>query len=149
MRTDIDETQKQSEEIVGIAAGGEDLRNKAQDAASKVGLLKEEVAFNDSLLSTLQEIQALKQNVDAAQEFVLGARFLEAISLLKQSKMQLHNLRQRHASRAVDLIGVKVKDLESNVAETLTEAWTSLILVDLSDPSITIKQSTEGKHFYV
>ena len=147
LRSDIDESQKHADETVSLATEGEALRNKTQDASGKIKLLKGEVAFNDSLLSTLQGIQTLKQNVDAAQEALLGARLLEAISLLKDSKSQLSNLQRRHASRAVDLISTKITGLENDVANTLTESWSSLILVDLSGPSLTVNEEIQGKCF--
>ena len=128
------------------ASQGQGLRDKAQDAASKVGLLKKEVAFNDSLISILQEVQTLKRNLNAAQDAVLGSRLLDAISLLKESKTQLSSLRERHTSRAIDLIKTKITDLENHVADILTESWAALIYVDLSVPSITINNDSDGEY---
>ena len=135
----------QSREITKFAAQGYELKAKAVDAAGKVTLLREEVAFTESLSSTLQQAQELTKTVDAAQNTLLNGQLLDSIELLGRSKVQLEDLQTLGPTTLVELIRARISEIQSTVSTTLSDLWNDLIQVDPSRYRVTIKDTTARK----
>jgi len=144
LRGDIEESQQEAKEIVQLSAQGVELKRQTEDAASKVALLKGEVAFNDSLADTLKKIQAVKYVVDSAQAAVLSGQLLESVALLNTAQDQLQQLPRCENARLVDLISAKITELRENTAKTLTESWNALVRIDPMDSIATVKSEVQS-----
>ena len=119
------------------------METQSDDAARKIELLQTEVAFNGSLVSTLQNIQAVRELLESAQSAGLGGNLLESVSLIGQAQVKLDQLEGCGNTTLVDLIRVKIADIRNTTAKTLTESWNNLVHVNVEESSITINQEDQ------
>ncbi|MCJ1477975.1 ribosome biogenesis protein ytm1 [Lambiella insularis] len=144
LRADIDGSQNLAQEVVALAGDGQRLQAHAEDASGKVELLKGEIAFNEALSSTLQQVHDLRDTLDAAQHAALNNSLPDAIALLKNADRQLSELRGCENTRLAGLVRAKVADLHKLVAENLTEQWNALVHVDTDRSLVSFHKTTEG-----
>ena len=133
-----------AEEITTEAEHREKLRVQTDDASAKVHLLKDEVAFNENLASTLQQIQDLRHTLDVGQDFQQTDRLADAVSSLKEAEGQLSSLHGCENTRLAGLMRARVTDFREVLGARLTELWNTLICVDPKASTISINQETLG-----
>lgn len=120
------------------------MEEQVNDAASKLNLLNGEVAFNKSLGTLLQRLQAIQRTLDLTQRATIDDQLLEAVSLLGQVEADLASLSIAQSTRVASILAAKVTDLREHVIEKLTKCWSVFIQVDSARSSISINQHPEG-----
>lgn len=120
------------------------LDEEFNDAASKVNLLNGEVAFNQSLGTVLERLQAIQRTLNLAQRASLDDRLLEAVDLLGQVEEDLASLWVSRSTRIAGVLGAKLADLREHVIEKLTKCWKDFVHVDPARSSIAIKQNSQS-----
>ena len=127
------------------ARQGELLEERVNDAASKVGLLNGEVAFNKSLGATLERIQAVQRTLNLVQRAILEGRLLEAVDLFGQVEGELKSTPVPRSTRVAGVLGARVADSRNDVVEKLRNCWNAYICVDPARASIKITSSLNGR----
>ena len=130
-----------------LAEKSKELDAEAKDAEEKVFLLQKEVAFNDTLFTTLEQVQGVKQTVDAAQEAVIAGNLTEGAKLLQNSGEQLSHLDGCSNTRLTGLLQDKLADLEATLAESAIKQWKALVHTNYDQGHITIMRELEGDAF--
>lgn len=119
------------------------MEEQVNDAASKVGLLNGEVAFNKSLGTVLERLQAIQRTLDLAQRATLDDRLLAAVDLLGQVEEDLASLSVSRSTRVAGVLGAKITDLREHVIEKLTRCWKTFVNVNSARSSIVINQHSK------
>lgn len=146
LRADIQNSQEISGEIVKQAHHGERLDEQVVDAASKVDLLNEELAFNTSLAATLERLQSLRQTLDLIQRALLDDRPLEAVDLFKGAQNELSSSSFSGTARIAAVLSSKITNLQVEVTESLTRHWKSYFHVDTAGRKIQIGRASDRRH---
>ena len=126
------------------AEDGQKLQDKVIDAASKVRLLQNEVAFNENLATTMERILAVRRTLDHIQEEILGNRLLDAARWLDQGDVELSSLQDCENSRVAGLIRTRMVDLRQDVVTNTRKCWSNLVCANAATSTVTIKQQIEG-----
>ena len=127
------------------AQHGETLEEQVNDATSKLGLLNGELAFNESLRATLEEVQATQRTLDLVQRAIVAGRLLEAVDLLEQVGGELDSIPVSRSTRVAGILGLKAADLRNDVVKKLTDCWKVYICVDSARSSIKFSHSLNGR----
>ena len=125
------------------AEHGERLYSQVNDAASKVDLLKGEVAFNETLGKALENIRGLRQTLRFAESAIQNDDFSDAVDLLKRADGELLNVRVNQDPKVAGLLHAKIQDLRYTVAGSLTDCWKNLLYVDSTRSTITIRNQIQ------
>ena len=124
---------------------GETLEEQVNDATSKLELLNGELAFNESLRATLEEVQATQRTLDLVQRAIVAGRLLEAVDLLEQVGGELDSIPVPQSTRVAGILGLKAADLRNDVVKKLTDCWKVYICVDSARSSIKLSHSLNGR----
>lgn len=126
------------------ARQGEFLEELVNDAASKVGLLDGEVAFNKSLGATLERLQAVQRTLDLVQRAILDGRLLEAVDNLGQVEGELDSIPVPRSTKVAGVLRARIADLQNDVVQKLRSCWNAYICVNQARSSIKITRSLNG-----
>ena len=124
------------------ARHGERLDEEVTDAVGKIDLLNGELAFNESLVGTLERLQTLGQILDLTQRAIIDGRPLEAVKLLEDVSTRLPSSATLGGARVADVLGAKVADFRKETTEKLTEYWNDYLRVEETSSAISIHQSS-------
>lgn len=147
MRNNIEDTQKSARAILAQAQHGEILQGQVNDAASKVALLKEELAFNETLARTLGIIRGLRQTLSLVEEAVQNDDFLIAERLLEEADDKLAKVLASQNPKVAGVFQAKIADLRYTLADSLTDCWKTLVYVDPTNLTISIKDQVQRRYF--
>lgn len=139
MRHDIDEVEKSAQEIVIDAEQGGKLQSHVTDAASKVSLLKGELIFNETLVTTLETITHLQKTLDLIETAIQSNSFLDAVALLEKAEEELGGFGVGSDTKVVGLLQAHTKDLRYTLVENLSKCWHSLLHVDSALSTVSIR----------
>lgn len=139
MRHDIDEVEKSAQEIVRDAEQGGKLQCHVTDAASKVSLLKGELFFNETLVTTLETITHLQKTLDLIETAIQSDNFLDAVALLEKAEEELGNFGVGSDTKVVGLLQAHAKDLRYTLIENLSKCWDALLNIDSALSVISIR----------
>ncbi len=124
---------------------GEQLRSNVSDAATKVVLLKKEVAFNETLVTTLKNLRGLRQTVDLTEAATQKDNFLDAVALLEKAEDGLGNMKDGQNTQVAGLLQAKITDLRYTLIESLTDCWKTLLYVDSTRSIISISNQIQSR----
>ncbi|KAL6716444.1 ribosome biogenesis protein ytm1 [Lecanora helva] len=141
---DIQKSQEIAREVVNQAQQCEHLEAQVNDAASKVNLLNDEIAFNESLGAILEQLRSIQRMLDLVQRATLDENLLEAVTLLKQVDENSAILAVTRSSRVFRVLEAKITDLRTHIKGKVTESWNHRIVVDPAKACIQVRQETEG-----
>ncbi|KAI9821557.1 MAG: ribosome biogenesis protein ytm1 [Thelocarpon impressellum] len=143
LHIDIERSKATAQDIVRHAEEGRRKQERVDDSAGKKRLLQDEVAFNETLVGTLEVIQAISAGLDSAQEAAVENKMLEAIEMLDVSDARLGQLSNFDNTRPVKLIRQRSADLHRAVDERLDEFWDALMVVNRPEQRITLKHQIQ------
>ncbi|KAL8843610.1 MAG: hypothetical protein Q9170_000114 [Blastenia crenularia] len=130
LREDIETTQRSSHEILVKAERNEELWQSVHDAGSKLRLLEEEVAFNESLAATLERARRIRHQISEAQILLDRDALPEAVELLLKTETELASVESGRNVKAIALLQLESNELRQDVANTLTREWYDVVQVD-------------------
>lgn len=139
MRHDINEVEKSAQEIVKDAEQGGKLQSHVTDAASKVSLLKGELVFNETLVTTLETIAQLQKTLEFIETAMRRDSFLDAVALLEKAEEELGSLGVGSDTKVVGLLQAHTKDLRYTLVESLSKCWHELLHVDSALSIVSIR----------
>ena len=116
---------------------------RVQDAASKVGLLHNEIAYNDSLVQVIEQLRDISTVLDSAQEAAVHGHVIHAIERLEDADGAFKTLGPFETTRAVGVLRTKEDQLKKAIIETVTDSWNGLIAVDNTNHRISLKETIE------
>lgn len=139
MRRDIEEAEKSAQEIVREAEHGGELQRQVTDAASKVSLLRREVLFSETLVTTLVKITGLRHSLGLIEVSMQSDNFLDAVALLEKAENEFGNLGVVSGTEIVGILQAHTKDFRYRLVESLSSCWHALLHVDSKLLTISIR----------
>ena len=143
LQHDIKRSQDTAKEIVQLAEAGKENMARVQDAASKVSLLHTEIAYNESLVQTVEQLRDISTLLDSAQNAAVNGHILHAISTLEDADDAFKRLGPFMTTRVVGVLRNKQEQLKKALIETIIESWSGLISVDRASHKISLHQLIE------
>ncbi|KAK5167266.1 hypothetical protein LTR04_000036 [Oleoguttula sp. CCFEE 6159] len=138
LQADIARSTAIAQEIVRQADVGKNLQAHVDDASSKADLLENELAFNETLSTTLAHVQDIYALLEGAQDAAVG-RTLQAVEKLEAADIAIAHLGEFENTRAVGLLRNHASELKAAIIEDANESWNALVYVNPSARHITIK----------
>ena len=143
LQRDIQECQAISRSITSQAQDGGPLQDQAQDAASKVALLQEEVSFNKSLVASLEAIRTFQEQLRVISSSLkcnayskVGKEFLEA-------ERQLSVLERTSQARVSSVLRTQLYEIGQDAKEATRKAWIALFKVNIQEQLVEIDSKDE------
>ncbi|KAK7179738.1 is centromere binding protein at prophase [Paraphaeosphaeria sporulosa] len=143
LQADIKRSQETAKEIVQQAESGKEKTANVQDAATKVSFLHSEIAYNESLVQVVEQLQDISTLLEAAQDAAVHNHILHALERLEDADGAFKRLGPFENTRVVGLLKTRSGQLRSALAENVTETWHSLLLVNTAERKITLKDEIE------
>lgn len=143
LQDDIKRSQDTAKEIVQHAEEGQATTAHVQDAASKVGLLNEEIAYNESLARIVEQLRDISLLLDSAQDAAVRGHTMYAIERLEDANGAFEGLGPFATTRAVSVLRSKESQMRKAVVETLTDSWSRLLEVDAANNKVSLKETIE------
>ena len=145
LRDDIEDSRGTARHIVELDKDGEQLRIQSQDAASKVDLLVEEVAFTESLIAVYERVGRLRRRLDITQEALQRDQFDRAARELLGAETEVESLRTSPNTRVITVMRARLGSLRNDIAAQLLDHWKCMIRIDLAPATVTIKHQSQGR----
>ncbi|KAG9559003.1 hypothetical protein KCU79_g8555, partial [Aureobasidium melanogenum] len=139
LQADIEQSKATARDIVAQAEAGKALKEKTHDAGNKVRLLEKEVAFNESLVTTLELIRSSCRILDDADQAYVNNDLRTALGHLKRCDESIAALSAVQDTRAVGLLQTRSSRFKANFLDKTTTLAQSLIQCDTDSRSFTIK----------
>ncbi|KAL5448743.1 hypothetical protein PMIN07_000622 [Paraphaeosphaeria minitans] len=143
LQADIKRSQETAKEIVQQAESGKEKTAKVQDAATKVSFLHSEIAYNESLVQVVEQLQDISTLLESAQDAAVRSHILHALERLEDADGAFKRLGPFENTRVVGLLKTRSGQLRSAIVENVTETWHSLLLVNPAERKITLKDEIE------
>ncbi|KAF2725702.1 hypothetical protein K431DRAFT_281066 [Polychaeton citri CBS 116435] len=140
LQADILRSRDTAREIVAEAEAGQVLKEKAQDAGSKVKLLQAEVAFQDTLAGSLEHIKYANGLLEKAREAVVGLDAEKAFMRLEDADASIAGLQAIEGSRPYEVLRKRAVDVRENISETATAAWHGLVALDVQERAVRFEE---------
>ncbi|KAF2003469.1 WD40 repeat-like protein, partial [Amniculicola lignicola CBS 123094] len=144
LQNDIKRSQETAHEIVQQAESGKKLNAKVDDAASKVSFLYSEIAYNESLVHVVQQLQDISTLLESASDAAVHGNVMHALERLEDADAAFTRLGPFGNTRVVGVLRNKQKQLRDAVEENTKEHWNALIIVDPTERRITLKDEVQN-----
>jgi len=122
---------------------GKEKTEKVQDAASKVSFLHSEIAYNESLVGVVEQLQDISTLLESAQDAAVHGHIMHALNRLEDADGAFNRLGPFQETRVIGLLKAKSDQLRSAMVEHVTETWNSLILVNSLEQKITLREEVD------
>ncbi|KAF1954011.1 WD40 repeat-like protein [Byssothecium circinans] len=139
----IKRSQETAQEIVNQAESGKEKTERVQDAASKVSFLHSEIAYNESLVRVVEQLQDISILLESVQDAAVHSHIIHALERLEDADAAFKRLGPFENARVVGLLKTKADELRTAIVENVTEFWSGLIVVNITDRKITLKDTVE------
>ena len=139
LQADILRSRDTARQIVAEAERLEEVKAEVADAGSKVGLLEREVAFNESLAATLEQVRDANGLLESVRDDTVKGDVETAIEKLAEAEAAISDLEKLSHSRAVQVLAQSAEQLKESMRETTTECWDALVNVSVEDKRVLVQ----------
>ena len=143
LQHDIQECQAISRSIIAQAEEGEPLRNQVHDAASKTGLLREEVLFNESLVASLEIIRHIQQRVREVRLDLEEGRCSQAVEGYVEAGQQLARFAATSHARVGAILQNQLAEVGQDVKEAARQLWVAHFRINVEDHTFEIRDGND------
>ncbi|KAL9007094.1 MAG: hypothetical protein Q9188_000129 [Gyalolechia gomerana] len=144
LHRDIETAQRTSRDIILKAERDEELRQSVHDAGSKLRLLEGEVAFNESLAATLEQIRRGRHRADKIQSLLSQGGLSEAVELCVENEAELATIPSGRNVRAIAVLRNEGIETRHDIVRALTQKWYDVVEVDDQTSTVSLSQSAES-----
>ncbi|KEQ95618.1 hypothetical protein AUEXF2481DRAFT_4591 [Aureobasidium subglaciale EXF-2481] len=139
LQGDIERSKATARDIVAQAEAGKALKEETHDAGNKVHLLEKEVAFNESLASTLDLIRSSCRILDQADEAYANNDLRATLDHIKRCDASIAALSAVQDTRAVGLLQTRSSRFKATLLDKTTALAQALIQCDIETRSLLVK----------
>ncbi|EAU34510.1 conserved hypothetical protein [Aspergillus terreus NIH2624] len=143
LHADIERSRVTAREIVEQHEHTKPLRLKVEDAAAKVQLIETEIAFNQAVTDTLEEVQRLCQQLDAGRATLAEGKIMNAIDTLEETEKAVRSESLITNTNVSHVLLETVSDLRREITDFLRNRWTEQLRVDKRNGKLTVSASPE------
>lgn len=116
------------------------LQAKVEDAAAKVRLIQTEIAFNQAVTSSLEELQCLCQQLDAGRVDLREGRIMVAIDTLETLETAMNKDKLFINTNVKQILIENVSGLRKEIAEALRMLWNEQLKIDRGSKSFQVSK---------
>ncbi|GES62533.1 centromere/kinetochore protein zw10 [Aspergillus terreus] len=143
LHADIERSRVTAREIVEQHEHTRPLQLKVEDAAAKVQLIETEIAFNQAVTDTLEEVQRLCQQLDAGRATLAEGKIMSAIDTLEETEKAVRSESLITNTNVSHVLLETVSDLRREITDFLRNRWTEQLRVDKRNGKLTVSESPE------
>ncbi|KAL8767468.1 MAG: hypothetical protein Q9209_006054 [Squamulea sp. 1 TL-2023] len=138
LRKDIETVQSSSRHILANAQRNKELQQDVLNASSKLHLLEEELAFNQNLAATIENVRDIRGAIGQIQDLNVHGELLKAVDFAVEMEKKLGLAEKDRRIKAFGLLAMASKDLRQDIVKALDERWQNLIRVDAQISSVSL-----------
>ncbi|KAJ6172014.1 Retrograde transport protein Dsl1 C-terminal [Penicillium chermesinum] len=130
LHADIERSRVTAREIVAQHEQTKPLRAKVEDAGAKVGLIETEIAFNQAVAETLEEVQQLFQQLAAVRAALASHQIAIAIENLEAAQAGLSKNASFSNTNVMDILLAEAAKRRNEVEEALRARWNQQLQIN-------------------
>ncbi|GFF28747.1 centromere/kinetochore protein zw10 homolog [Aspergillus udagawae] len=141
LHADIERSRLTAREIVAQHENTRPLQLKVEDASAKVRLIQTEIAFNQAVTRTLEEVQGLCQRLSAGRTDLAEGRIMAAINTVNAVEDTVHKDSLFANTNVKHILVQNVAELRKQITEDLRCRWNNLLKVDREASSFEVAKN--------
>lgn len=106
------------------------LQLKVEDAAAKTRLVETEISFNQAVTETLEEVQALCQQLDRGRASLRDGRVMAAMDTLEKVDETIKRDNLFTNTNLMSVLSDNAHGLRREIEEALQQCWSKQFMVD-------------------
>ncbi|KAJ5647132.1 Retrograde transport protein Dsl1 C-terminal [Penicillium lividum] len=132
LHADIERSRVTAREIVYQHEQTKPLRAKLEDASAKVTLIETEIAFNQAVTETLEEVQRLCQQLESGRATLGAGQIAAAIEQLESTKAAIEADAPFSNTNVMSILSGEVARLRDEIDEASRLRWSDQVKIDRS-----------------
>ncbi len=145
LQADIERSKETANSVVREAELAREIQSQVNDASSKIALLQGELAFNEALVDTLQDVGRATERLDSAQDAVAHKKTVLALEALEDTNATIARLKDVGNTRVMGLLYERAGAVRASLEEDTMRRWDALVVVNRTDRQVTINGETQGR----
>ncbi|KAL8943632.1 MAG: hypothetical protein Q9216_000920 [Gyalolechia sp. 2 TL-2023] len=141
---DIETAQRTSRDIILKAERDDKFRQSVHDAGSKLRLLEEEVAFNESLAATLEQVKRGRHQTDKIQSMLAQGGLFEAVTLCVENDTFLASIQSGRNVRAIAVLQNEGTEMRHGIIRGLTQKWYDVVQINDQTSTVSLSENAES-----
>lgn len=129
LHEDIERSKLTAREIVKNYEKAQAIQSQVDDTAAKVGLLKRETAFTQSLRETLEKARAIDNHIETVQTYGNDNDLGTAVQRLEDVNLDLDQLALPQDSSIIIILKDKASGARSSLCATSQSLWNDLVCI--------------------
>ncbi|KAJ5725699.1 uncharacterized protein N7483_007056 [Penicillium malachiteum] len=130
LHADIERSRVTAREIVSQHEQTKPLQAKVDDAHAKVGLIETEIAFNEAVAETLEEVQRLCQQLESGRAALGTGRIMTAIEHLESASSAIQKDTPFSNTNVMGILLEETTRLRKEIEEAVQHRWSEQLKVD-------------------
>ncbi|KAJ6030359.1 hypothetical protein N7499_012774 [Penicillium canescens] len=130
LHADIERSRLTAREIVAQHEHTNPLQAKVEDAKAKVALVETEIAFNEAVAGTLEEVQRLCQRLESGHAALGNGQITTAIEQLESTDAAVGKDSFFTNTNVMGILSGEVAQLRSEIIEALYMRWADQLKID-------------------
>ncbi|KAJ5445277.1 hypothetical protein N7491_001359 [Penicillium cf. griseofulvum] len=130
LHADIERSRLAAREIVAQHEHTEPLQAKVEDARAKVALVETEIAFNQAVAGTIEEVHRLCQQLETGRAALRNGQITTAIEQLESTDAAVGKDAFFTNTNVMGILSDEVSLLRSEIAQALRSRWADQLKVD-------------------
>jgi len=131
-------------EIVARHEHTKPLQAKVEDATAKVVLIETEIAFNQAVAETLEEVQRLCQQLESGRAALVNGHITAAIEQLEATNATIGGDTSFKNTNVMSILSLEVSRLRQEIEEALRLRWSEQLSIDRQNRQFQVKQEATG-----
>ncbi|KAJ9200695.1 hypothetical protein DTO164E3_1451 [Paecilomyces variotii] len=144
LHADIERSRVTAREIVAQHENTRPIQLQVEDATAKVELLKTEIAFNQALTETLEQVHKLSCRLDAGRTSLAEGDVIAAIESLEHTEKALGEVAFPKNSNVTAILYEGLNGLRRSIIEALRVRWDSLVQFDKKNHRLVITDQKDA-----
>lgn len=132
LHADIERSRVTAREIVAQHEHTNPLRSKVEDAEAKVELIETEIAFNQAVAETLEEVQRLCQQLENGRTALSNGEIAIAIQHLEVTKATVQEGSFFTNTNVMSILSAEVTQLQQEIEDAVRQRWSQQLNFDRS-----------------
>jgi centromere/kinetochore protein ZW10 len=141
LHADIERSRVTAREIVEQHGQTDSIRSKVEDASAKVGLIETEIAFNEAVAGTLEVVQRLCQQLEAARVSLASGDITAAIEQLEAIQAALGDNTFSANTNVMSILTLEGSRLRQEIEEAVRLRWSQQLHLDRQKGELRIEKA--------
>lgn len=138
LHADIERSRLTAREIVAQHENTRPLQLKVDDAAAKVALIETEIAFNQAVAETLEEVQRLSEQLNAGRAALRDGQITIAIDAWEATDRAIKEDSFYANTNVLNMLSEDAAGLRREIDGSLQRWWSEQLMVDKQEGRLTV-----------